>query len=78
MKHQKMYARLNACIVVCESLRNELNAIMAEMTGNEEPQTEQIELPEEAWLLLERARDGGLLDETWQPLVSTKLIILEQ
>ena len=70
MKQQTMYARLNACIAACETLRNELNAIMAEMTGNEEPQTEQIELPEEAWLLLERARDGGLLDETWQPLVS--------
>lgn len=70
MKQLNSFARMDACIAMCESLLREMYAIKAEMTETEEPETEQIELPEEAWRLLGRARDGGLLNDEWQPRVS--------
>ena len=33
---------------------------------------ERTLLPERAWELLERARDGGLLGEDWRPLISKR------
>ena len=41
-------------------------------TGIECRDNRQSGLPEKAWELLERARDGGLLDERLQPLVSRR------
>ncbi|MBQ7672519.1 MAG: hypothetical protein IJS49_05525 [Paludibacteraceae bacterium] len=36
-------------------------------------ETEETEvLPERAWVLLKRARKGGLLDENWRPMVSQR------
>ena len=32
----------------------------------------KCELPERAWKLLEKARDGGLLDEEWRPRLSRR------
>ena len=43
-----------------------------EETGIQCRDNRQSGLPERAWELLERARDGGLLDERLQPLVSRR------
>jgi len=63
-------ARMNACIIACDALRKELYALKAELSSTKDPETGRIELPERAWELLKRAREGGLLDEAWRPLVS--------